>query len=835
MNNLYRFFRYAALMVLMTAWMMPARAQHPFTLTTADDVTNHTETLYWMESYGAAGFYAIPHTNNSNVSTTNMPNLRALWYFMDAGTDNSIQYYYIVNHSTGYYLKLDGENGDEETIKIGEFGSGGDDFMFSVGGSEGEWVFYTKSGEGNYWVNKKGGNVSYDKYLKSNDYGGSPDENSKWNFVERNAVTWAHPFTNSTNEEKHCYIIPNATPNGSAYYLSTDDASAPYATISNVDNNKRVWYFMEADSDHTIPNLKYYYIVNAITGKYLKFTGTANGTSQASSLQLYMHNGTETGETENRFQFMVLNAIGDSYSAYSIMPRLEISYYYNQKTSLSPSNNYSTTLSNDMKIGIYNDRGQNKNYAHWVFEETDFVFVEAPTITDNLDGTVSLSTITPDATIYYTTNGDTPDNTSTEYTSAFPLGDATVIKAIAYLGSAYSTVTTYIVPQGNVDYSQEYLTFHVLTSGEIPWKSIGSGMAKTISYRINGGSWTSITAGNNTISVDAGDVVEFKGSNSTYAKDKSNYSGFDGGTATYDIYGNIMSLIYGDDFVGETEMTGTFNFCSLFKQSKCISAENLILPAATLTPDCYRAMFSLCTTLATPPQLPATTLAKECYWYMFEACGITTAPDLLAPELVNSCYGHMFVGCTNLNSIKCLATSGINNTNLLQWVGKKNAESTLGVSSTGTFVKAENADWTTVSGTSGIPSGWTVYDDFLLYSPEISCDGEYITITCATPGASIYPVSITIAPTRPISPCTTTSTGGMTIATIAIRKIPTTSVLPPRSLTRKAAIMAVSTLTVPAVWATATSASSNMRWSISIPTPCAGHTISSIPITSPWC
>lgn len=286
------------------------------------------------------------------------------------------------------------------------------------------------------------------------------------------------------------------------------------------------------------------------------------------------------------------------------------------------------------------------------------------------------------------------------------------------------------------DYSQDYLTFKVRTDGTIAWNSIGS-VAKEISYSINDGLWTSITAGSDvTINVNAGDVVRFKGSNPTYATSKSNYSGFDGGTATFNIEGNIMSLIYGDNFVGQTTMSGEYNFCSLFKLSKCISAENLILPATTLTNDCYRAMFSLCTTLVTAPQLPATTLAKECYWYMFEACGITTAPDLLAPVLVTNCYGHMFVGCSSLNYIKCLATSGINTTNLNSWVGKKNAEATLGVAATGTFVKANNADWSEASGTSGIPSGWVVNE--YITAPEISCDGEYITITCATPGASIY-------------------------------------------------------------------------------------------------
>lgn len=792
-------------MALLMGWMMPAQAQNPFTLTTPEDVTNHTESLYWIESFGANGFYAIPHINNSSVSTTNMPNLKALWYFMDAGSENDTQYYYIVNHNTGYYLKLEGTIGSDNTIKIGSFGSGGDAFRFSIGGSEGQWIIYPKSGNGNYWVNKKSGNVPYARYLKSSDYSGSPDANSKWNFVAKESVTWAHPFINTTSEEYHYYNIHNATTDGSAYYMSIDNDPDPYATVSNIDDNKKVWYFVEADSDNTIPNLKYYYIVNAVTGKYLKFIGTADGSAQENSLRLYNHDGTETGDTENRFQFMVLNAKGEAYSAYAIMPKLEISYYYDKSASLSPQKTYGNPLDNDMKISIYNDRGQNINYAHWVFEETVFYIVEAPTITNNYDGTISLSTTTTGATIYYTTNGDTPDNTSTEYSSPFSLGDATVIKAIAYLGSDCSDVSIYNVPtyykptisydnstsevtitctgatgiyyttdgstpttsstaysapfpvssgvtikaiathpgylisdvatkyiQGD-DYSHNYLTFNVLTSGTIAWNSIGS-VAKEISYRINGGSWTSITAGSEvTINVNADDVVEFKGNNQTYATDKSNYSGFDGGTASFIISGNIMSLIYGDNFVGQTTMEGTYNFCSLFKQSKAVSAENLILPALTLTADCYRAMFSLCETLRNAPALPATTLATECYWYMFECCAITKAPDLLATNLVSKCYGHMFVGCSNLNYIKCLATSGINNTNLERWVGKKNAETTLGVAATGVFVKDENASWSSVTGTSGIPTGWD-----LIAAPAISCDGEYITMTCATEGALIY-------------------------------------------------------------------------------------------------
>ena len=948
------------------ACIMPAKAQHPFTLTTADDVANGTETLYWIETCGATGFFAIPKgtTEDSGVSTSNMPNEKMLWYFMDAGISGGKQYYYIVNKSTRKYLRLKGNNGANNSIGIKTYVADDDTYKFSISTGNYQWVIQPYSSS-IHFVNKQGTSVNYDKGLKSSTADGS-DPGSNWKFVAKNDVTWAHPFTNSTNSEKHYYNIHNATSNGELFYMSTDDDTDPYATVSDIDNSKRIWYFIEAASDNTIPNLKYYYIVNIVTGKYLKFTGTANGNDQASSLRLYEHTGSETGDTEDRFQFMVLNAIGNSYSAFSIMPKLEINYYDNRSTSLSPTYDYNTSLSNDMEIGIYKDRGKDNNYAHWLFEE--IYMVEAPTITNNFDGTISLSTTTDGATIYYTTNGDTPDNTSTEYSSAFSLGDAEVIKAIAYVGSDYSIVSTYNVPQydtpptisfnyvtsqviitsegtvyyntgdGSQDdptpstgtlysepfnvnsvttvkaiatspgylasdvaelaitqvatptiqnngsnavsitcatedatifyttdgttpttsgteytapltegvsgvtikaiavkvnmlnsavgsgsvtlqcatpvivrnsggfsissafptsgvtiyyttngdtpdntsahipsggsvinsstvtvkamavadgydnsvvaekyimgntYPENYLTFNVLTSGTICWKSFGS-LERTISYRINGSSWTSIasTSEGATIDVNEYDVVEFKGSHTAYATSKSAYSGFEGGTATFNIEGNIHSLLYGDDFVGNNSLTNTtYQFCSIFKNALVISAENLILPATELKNDCYRAMFSMCTTLEKAPALPATTLATECYWYMFECCGITTAPDLLAPTLVSKCYGKMFVGCASLNYIKCLATSGISSTNLDHWVGKKNDESTLGVAETGFFVKASDATTWSTTGTNGIPSGWMVYNDFFLNSPVISCDEEHITITCATEDADIY-------------------------------------------------------------------------------------------------
>lgn len=124
------------------------------------------------------------------------------------------------------------------------------------------------------------------------------------------------------------------------------------------------------------------------------------------------------------------------------------------------------------------------------------------------------------------------------------------------------------------------------------------------------------------------------------------------------------------------------------------------LPATTLKGSCYYYMFYGCTSLTTAPQLPATKLAEYCYKYMFQNCtSLTTAPALPAKTLVSECYDYMFNGCSKLNYIKAMFTTTPSSSYTNNWVS--------GVASSGTFVKNKNATWN-VTGTYGIPSGWTV-------------------------------------------------------------------------------------------------------------------------------
>ena len=283
-------------------------------------------------------------------------------------------------------------------------------------------------------------------------------------------------------------------------------------------------------------------------------------------------------------------------------------------------------------------------------------------------------------------------------------------------------------------YNQQYLTFEVLTGGTIMWNASSTAVTRTISYSKNGGEWTEITSstGGTQINVSDGDKIRVKGNNTKYATGKDVASTFSGGTAIYNLYGNVMSLIGGDNFSGLTSFNSQeWVFHDLFNTSNVVSAKNLILPPTTLTKCCYRAMFAHAKKLTEAPELPATTLAASGYWYTFQECILLEkAPDLLAENIVGNCYGGMFNVCSSLNYIKCTATSGIATASTQSWV--------TGVASSGTFIKSANATtWST--GENGIPTNWVTYNDSNVEAPVISFNGlNTITITCGTVGADIY-------------------------------------------------------------------------------------------------
>ena len=197
------------------------------------------------------------------------------------------------------------------------------------------------------------------------------------------------------------------------------------------------------------------------------------------------------------------------------------------------------------------------------------------------------------------------------------------------------------------DYSRQYLTFIAQEDGAFGFNGTD--------YYDDGETWTLLEV-DGEIEVSSGDTVMWKGLGSV-EQEEDPYDAWGIGTFWSDgnfiVEGSIMSLMYGDDFKGQTSLNNKYSmFADLFGECTGLtSAENLSLPATTLANYCYAGLFWDCSGLAVAPVLPATTLVEVCYDYMFQGCtSLTTAPELPATTLAVQCYNSMFSGCTSLTT-----------------------------------------------------------------------------------------------------------------------------------------------------------------------------------------
>ena len=308
------------------------------------------------------------------------------------------------------------------------------------------------------------------------------------------------------------------------------------------------------------------------------------------------------------------------------------------------------------------------------------------------------------------------------------------------------------VKSSDIDWEKQYLTFIPVENAVFNWTQ--NAVGGHLEYSINGGqTWVTIANGKSTPTITAGSKVMCRGN---LEPSSSDGIGTFSASGNYNAYGNIMSLLYYDNYYN-SQLDSTkheYAFYKLFESDTHLLSAPLLtsttlvhgcygymfdgctslttapaLPATTLASGCYSFMFYNCTSLTTAPDLPATTLTDYCYSYMFEGCtslttapelpattletscyrsmfqdctSLTRAPELPATTLETNCYRNMFAGCTRLNYIKCLATNISASNSLTAWVTS--------VPFKGAFVKAADMNsWR--RGPDGIPPGWTIIDN----------------------------------------------------------------------------------------------------------------------------
>ena len=287
------------------------------------------------------------------------------------------------------------------------------------------------------------------------------------------------------------------------------------------------------------------------------------------------------------------------------------------------------------------------------------------------------------------------------------------------------------------DYSLDYFTIESLEdNNQIKMQRSKTPTNPTLSYSLDDGeTWTTvIVSGTITFAtINTGQKIIFKGTNAKFATTWDTYNYFTA-SKQFKVYGNIMSLLNGDNFKENSEFdsSSNHNFAGLFRTTYIVDVSNLILPALTLYYSSYNGMFRGATNLEYGPKLlPALNVPQDGYSSMFEGCvKLVEGPEILAtsvsgtgalnrmfcmnrnskvtaamtkspilritnPQTQNNTYQQLFCGNGNINEITIL----IQGTNLsfTNWLANTNSSGVIKTLSGTTFA----------NGVSGLPSGWT--------------------------------------------------------------------------------------------------------------------------------
>ena len=228
------------------------------------------------------------------------------------------------------------------------------------------------------------------------------------------------------------------------------------------------------------------------------------------------------------------------------------------------------------------------------------------------------------------------------------------------------------------EYLSQYMTVEMLASGTISLTIGRTSSDRTVGYSINDGSWVDTSYRNadnspktiTTPSLNTGDKVRWRCESVDGAFSKSyGVTSYFASTANCNVYGNALSLVYGDSFEGEDSVDSSFQtFRESFKNGfKCVNAEYFVFPIDTVHGNMFFDAF-------------------------YRNAILEKGPALLSSEIQSQALRGMFSGCTSLQSIAILADTV--NTSQNDWAKS--------VPSGGVLTKKKGTTWNL------LPSGWTI-------------------------------------------------------------------------------------------------------------------------------
>lgn len=148
-----------------------------------------------------------------------------------------------------------------------------------------------------------------------------------------------------------------------------------------------------------------------------------------------------------------------------------------------------------------------------------------------------------------------------------------------------------LVKSSDIDWEKQYLTFIPVVDTTFSWAQRAT--SGTLEYSTNDGqTWVTIANGESTPTITAGSKVIWRGNLKPNTTSSNGGIGSFSANGNYNAYGNIMSLLYYDNYYGSQLNSTAYNYA-------------------------FRQLFYNDTYVLSAPILPATTLAASCYYNMF--------------------------------------------------------------------------------------------------------------------------------------------------------------------------------------------------------------------------
>ena len=308
----------------------------------------------------------------------------------------------------------------------------------------------------------------------------------------------------------------------------------------------------------------------------------------------------------------------------------------------------------------------------------------------NLSKVVAKFTTTPSSS--YTYNW-LSNNTATFYKNPNATWDQTISRGSSTVPDNW-TITD--IPTAN------YLKFTTVDDNGSTYAFSNAGLE----YSIDGGEWTTLAANTDTPNVPNGSNIRFIGN---LTPNGSEGIGRFSSSGKFDAEGELITLLYGEYYVGQTGKFANYMFRQMFTLTKIVNAYNLVIPynSGSYNYSCYY-MFNACSELAVAPkELKGDTYVSNYSFYqMFGNCTkLTKTPIIWYTFPAYDAMNRMFVGNALLSEVYLMQTHNDNHVDNLRSDGWLR-----GVAATGTLYVNQNLTWvdTIKRSEHTIPAGWTI-------------------------------------------------------------------------------------------------------------------------------